>query len=648
MISVENISITFGAFELFSNVSFVINPKDRIGLVGKNGAGKTTLLMVLSGKEKPNSGNIIYQKSETIGYLPQQMKFNSHKSVWDEVQEAFAQLLSLEKAIYQLNKTLSERTDYESADYLKFMEELSDNTEQYHMLGGTNRDAESEKVLLGLGFQTKDFHRSCNQFSGGWRMRIELAKILLNQPNLLLLDEPTNHLDIESIMWLEEYLLSFQGSVLMVSHDKAFLDNISNRTIELSMGKIYDYKLPYSKFIEQRKEQRKQQMATFNNQQKMIEKTEEFIERFRYKATKAVQVQSKIKQLNKLERIEVEEEDLSHINIKFPDCPHSGKMVIEAKNISKQYGDHTVLKDLTFVFTKGEKIAFVGKNGEGKTTLSRIIVGDLDYTGYLKIGHQVKIGYFAQNQDEILDENKTVLQTLDDIAIGDIRTKLRDILGAFLFTGDDIDKKVKVLSGGERSRLAIAKLLLEPVNVLVLDEPTNHLDIHSKAILKQALKKYNGSLIIVSHDRDFLHGLTEKLFEFKNHTMKEFSGDVFDFLHQKKMIHLNELNVGKKDNQKTVTTNTSTNKQLYEQRKELEKDIRKYKNNIVKIEKDIESLEAKQTKLTTLMSQPENAENHEIFKTFNAVKRKLDDDLIKWEKLHKTLEKLEQKKNEKQ
>ena len=641
MISVENISVHFGSFELFNNVSFVINPKDRIGLIGKNGAGKTTLLKILAKKEPTETGNIVYPSGVTLGYLPQQMRFSSSKTVWQETMAAFDQIITLENEINNINEALTSRTDYESESYLKLTQDLAEKTDAFLLLGGGNIDEETEKILTGLGFLPNDFQRKCNEFSGGWRMRIELAKILLQKPNLLLLDEPTNHLDIESIQWLEDYLKNFQGAVLVVSHDKAFLDNITNRTIEISLGKIYDYKLPYSRFLEQRQEQRKQQMAAYLNQQKMIEKTEDFIERFRYKATKAVQVQSKIKQLKKLERIEVEATDISNINIKFPPCPHSGKIVLEVKNLTKKFDDNLVLDNIDFVLEKGEKVAFVGKNGEGKTTLSRILVGNLDYTGEVKIGHQVKIGYFAQNQDEILDESKTVFQTLDDIAIGDIRTKIRDILGAFLFPGDDVDKKVKVLSGGERSRLAIAKLLLEPVNLLVLDEPTNHLDIHSKEILKQALQQYDGSFILVSHDRDFLHGLTEKLYEFRNHGIKEYVGDVYDFLQSRKMEHLNELNAKKTVTRGNTSQQPSTNKLNFEQRKQREREIRKLKNKIKKTETEIEQLETVLAEITNSMAKPENATNQEIFNTFQENKIALEKLMTNWEKLHTELENME-------
>ncbi len=644
MIAVENISVHFGSFELFNTISFVINPKDRIGLVGKNGAGKTTLLKILAKKENVQFGNIVYPTDFTIGYLPQQMLFNSQKTVWQEAMEAFDRIISVENKIHQLSEALSSRTDYETESYLKLTQELSEQTDAFHLLGGSNIEEETEKILVGLGFLPTDFQRKSNAFSGGWRMRIELAKILLQNPNLLLLDEPTNHLDIESIQWLEDYLKTFKGAVMVVSHDKAFLDNVTGRTIEISLGKIYDYKLPYSRFMIQRKEQRKQQMAAYLNQQKMIEKTEEFIERFRYKATKAVQVQSKIKQLKKIDRITVETEDISNINIKFPPCPHSGKIVVEIKNLTKKFDNHLVLQNIDFVLERGEKVAFVGKNGEGKTTLSRILVGNLDYEGDLKIGHQVKIGYFAQNQDEILDENKTVFQTLDDIAVGDIRTKIRDILGAFLFQGDDVDKKVKVLSGGERSRLAIAKLLLEPVNLLILDEPTNHLDIHSKEILKQALQQYDGSFIVVSHDRDFLHGLTKKLYEFKNHGIKEYTGDVYEFLESRKLLHLNELNKPSKETQKKTISKTSENKKSFEYRKNLEREIRKIKNIITKIEKDIEHIETEQTELTKQMGKPENATNHELFNRFQENKQTLDNLMNNWEKFNADLEKLEQEK----
>lgn len=642
MISVENVSVYFGGFNLLNNISFTINSKDKIGLIGKNGAGKTTLLKILAKQDSATSGNVIYSTDITPGYLPQQMQFSSTKTVWQEATSAFRQIFKIEKKIDALTKELEKRTDYESESYIQLSQDLAEQTDTYILLGGNNIEEETEKVLTGLGFLSDDFRRKCNEFSGGWRMRIELAKILLQKPDLLLLDEPTNHLDIESIQWIEEYLKKFQGALIVVSHDKAFLDNITNRTIEISLGKIYDYKLPFSKFMVQRQEQIKQQMAAFLNQQKMIAKTEEFIERFRYKATKAVQVQSKIKQLEKLERINVEKRDISSINIKFPPCPHSGKIVIEAKNLTKKFGNHLVLNDIDFVLERGQKVAFIGKNGEGKTTFSRILTGNLEYSGELKIGHQVKIGYFAQNQDEILDENKTVFQTLDDIAVGDIRTKVRDILGAFLFSGEDIDKKVKVLSGGERSRLAIAKLLLEPVNLLILDEPTNHLDIHSKAILKQALQQYDGSFILVSHDRDFLHNLTKKLYEFKNHTIKEYTGDVYDFLHTKKINHLNELNINQKKINEKVKT--SKNKHHYEQRKELEKNIRKIKNKISKTEKEIEILEKNISIMTEKMTNPDNATNPEFFKIFQETKKNMEKLMEDWEKLNLELEKIEQKK----
>ena len=638
MISVDNISVHFGNFELFNAINFVINPKERIGLVGKNGAGKTTLLKILSKKEKVQSGNIVYPADFTIGYLPQQMPFSSRKTVWQETMEAFNKIITIENKINQINEALSTRTDYESESYLQLTQELSEQTDAFHLLGGNNINEETEKILTGLGFMPDDFYRKCRDFSGGWRMRIELSKILLKKPDLLLLDEPTNHLDIESIQWLEDYLKTFKGAVMVVSHDKAFLDNVTGRTIEISLGKIYDYKLAYSRFVIQRKEQRKQQMAAYLNQQKMIEKTEEFIERFRYKATKAVQVQSKIKQLKKLDRITVENEDISNVNIKFPPCPHSGKIVVEIKNLTKHFGNHLVLQNIDFVLEQGEKVAFIGKNGEGKTTLSRILAGNLDYEGYFKIGHQVKIGYFAQNQDDILDENKTIFETLDDIAVGDIRTKVRDILGAFLFQGDDVDKKVKVLSGGERSRLAIAKLLLEPVNLLIMDEPTNHLDIHSKEILKQALQQYDGSFIVVSHDRDFLHGLTKKLYEFKNHGIKEYTGDVFEFLQSRKMSHLNELNKQSKKNQKKEVSKHSENKKNFENRKNLEREIRKLKNKISKLEKDIEQLETEQTELTKQMEKPKNATNHELFTRFQENKQTLDNLMNTWEKFNAELE----------
>ena len=495
MISINQLTISFGGFDLFKDVSFLINSRDKIGLVGKNGAGKTTLLKAINGEQSFDKGQISVPNDTRIGYLPQQMRIKDTVSVNEEALTAFEELNKLEIEIAKANKEITSRTDYESNSYHKLIDKVTELNHQYDILGGTSKEANVEQVLLGLGFQRSDFTRPTAEFSGGWRMRIELAKLLLKKPDVLLLDEPTNHLDIESIQWLEDLLKNYPGAVVMVSHDRKFLDTVTNRTVEIILGKIYDYNVPYSKFLELRKERREQLIASYKNQQKQIQDSERFIERFRYKNTKAVQVQSRIKQLDKLDRIEIEEEDLSSMHFSFPSAPHSGKIVVETKGITKRFGDLTVFQDIDMVLEKGEKISFVGKNGEGKTTLSRIIVGEINHEGGLKIGHNVKIGYFAQNQTELLDEKKTVFETIDDIAVGEIRTKTRSILGSFLFSGEDIEKKVSVLSGGEKTRLALACMLLEPVNMLVLDEPTNHLDMLSKDILKKALLKFEGTVI---------------------------------------------------------------------------------------------------------------------------------------------------------
>jgi ATP-binding cassette subfamily F protein 3 len=513
MVSISQLTVAFGGVDLFSNISFLINPRDRIGLVGKNGAGKSTLLKIFAGLQEATSGTIVIPQNIETGYLPQQMIHQSGKTVMEETRTAFSRMLDLLRDIGLIQHEISERTDYDSAAYLDLIHRLTDLNEQYEMLGGAGMEADVEKTLIGLGFSPSDFHRQTSELSGGWRMRIELAKVLLRRPDILLLDEPTNHLDIESIQWLENFLKDFQGAVVLVSHDRAFLDNVTQRTVEISLGKIYDYKAPYTQYLDLRREFREQQMAAYRNQQKMIQDTEEFIERFRYKATKAVQVQSRIKQLDRVERIEMEDEDLSAIHVRFPAAPRSGTVVVETEALVKRYGEKVILDGIDFKIHRGEKVAFAGKNGEGKSTLSKIIMGEAAAeAGTVRTGHNVNIGYFAQNQDEIMDENLTVFQTIDRVAVGDIRTKIRDLLGAFLFRGEDVDKKVKVLSGGERSRLAMVRLLLEPYNLLLLDEPTNHLDIRSKDILKQALIKYDGTLIVVSHDRDFLEGLVSKVY----------------------------------------------------------------------------------------------------------------------------------------
>ena len=541
MISIEQLTVEFDGRRLLDNIGFLINPKDKIALVGRNGAGKSTLIKLIAGKEQPTRGSIIASSDLTIGYLPQHMIHNEGTTVMQETEKAFDRIIQLQAEIDHLTLQLTERTDFESDEYSEIIDKLSNSYEHMQIINSGNFYAEIEKNLLGLGFLRSDFDRQCSEFSGGWRMRIELAKILLQTPDILLLDEPTNHLDIESIQWLESFLATTASAILLVSHDKAFMDGVTNRTIEISLGRIYDYDVYYSKYLQLRQERHDQQVRAFENQQKMIQETEDFIDRFRSKATKAVQVQSRIKQLNKVERLEVDLEDTSRLHLKFPPAPRSGAIPVEIENLSKAYDDHVVLDHIGMIINRGEKVAFVGKNGEGKSTLIKCILDEISYTGILKLGHNVKIGYFAQNQPSLLDENLTVFETVDYVAVGDIRTRLRDILGAFMFGGDASDKRVKVLSGGERSRLAMIRLLLEPVSLLILDEPTNHLDIPSKEVLKDAIKAYDGTAIIVSHDREFLDGLVTKVYEIGNKKIREHLGGIYEFLEKKKMENLNEL-----------------------------------------------------------------------------------------------------------
>jgi ATP-binding cassette, subfamily F, member 3 len=633
MVSVQDISVSFGSFDLLTNISFLINDQDRIGLAGKNGAGKSTLLKIISGLQSPTSGVIDKSRDVSIGYLPQQMKIDDTTTVINETVTAFSELIGLSEEIEHISSEIARREDYESSEYLKLCDHLTIVEERYRMLGGANYMAEAEQTLLGLGFERKDFDRYTNELSGGWRMRIELAKILLRKPSLFLLDEPTNHLDIESIQWLETFLANYQGAVLMVSHDRAFLDNVTKRTIEISLGKIYDYKASWSKYLVLREERREQQIAAFRNQQKMIEDTEKFIERFRSKATKAIQVQSKIKQLDKVERLEVDEEDNSAVHLKFPPSPRAGTVVVEAVGLSKSYDSLNVLSEIDFKISRGEKVAFVGRNGEGKTTLSKIIIGKLDYTGSLTLGHNVKIGYFAQNQDELLDEEKTVLQTIDDVAKGDARPKVRNMLGAFLFRGDDVEKKVKVLSGGERSRLAMVRLLLEPCNLLVLDEPTNHLDMRTKDILKQALISYDGTLIVVSHDRDFLDGIVSKVYEFRNKAIKENLGGIYDFLRKKKIDNLKEIE--KKEKIKIEASGreeVSSNKQKYLEKKEYDRNLRKLKKRLEESEALIEKIEDEIKAVDKSFMEPGNySESHQLdYQNYQDLRDKLNEEMNNW------------------
>lgn len=545
MISIQNLSVEFSAKSLFDNINYVINPKDKIALVGKNGAGKSTMLKIIAGLQRPTSGSVSVPQDVTVGYLPQQMQTSDTKTVAEEVRQAFSHIEAMREELNAMTAQLSERDDYESAGYQALIDRMTSLTDRLAMEDSENHEAEMERTLMGLGFLRSDFNRPTAEFSGGWRMRIELAKLLLTHPDVLLLDEPTNHLDIESIQWLEQFLVTKAKAVVLVSHDRAFIDNVTNRTIEISLGKIYDYSVKYSKFVELRKERIEQQMRAYLNQQKQIQDTEDFIERFRYKATKSVQVQSRIKQLAKIERIEVDEVDTSRLNLKFPPAPRSGDYPVIADNIGKSYGDHKVFDGATFTIKRGEKVAFVGKNGEGKSTLVKCIMNEIPFTGSLKIGHNVKIGYFAQNQASLLDGEITVFDTIDRVAVGDIRTKIRDILGAFMFGGEASDKKVKVLSGGEKTRLAMIKLLLQPVNLLILDEPTNHLDMKTKDILKQAIKDFNGTVIVVSHDREFLDGLVEKVYEFGGGKVRECLGGIYEFLEKKKISSLQELELSK-------------------------------------------------------------------------------------------------------
>ena len=639
MFAAENLTVDFTGTPLFEDISFLINPKEKIALVGKNGAGKSTLLKIFAGLQQPSHGRVVIPKNATIGYLPQHLLVKDEKTVLEDVKSAFSKLLDTQAILDKLNNELASRTDYDSQEYNDIIEAVAMYYERLSIMGAHNMMGEIEKTLLGLGFLRTDFDRNTSEFSGGWRMRIELAKILLSHPDILLLDEPTNHLDIESIQWLEQFLASSSSALLLVSHDKAFLDAVTTRTIEISLGRIYDYKANYFKYLELRAEQREQQLRAFENQQKMIADTEDFIERFRYKATKAVQVQSRIKQLEKLQRIEVDEEDNSALRLKFPPAPHSGVLPVDIEALTKKYDSLLVLDNIDMQISRGEKVAFVGKNGEGKSTLVKCIMNEVEYSGKLKLGHGVKIGYFAQNQASLLDENLTVFETVDYAAVGDIRTKIRDILGAFMFGGAASDKKVKVLSGGERSRLAMIKLLLEPANLLILDEPTNHLDMRSKDVLKEAIRAFDGTVILVSHDRDFLDGLVNKVYEFANHKVKLHLGGIKEFLEEKKIDNLKEIE------RRAVTTeckspdNTpSENKLAYEARKELSKKIKKIERSIADTEKEIEQLENLLADIEAKFAEGNSSES--LVKEYNSNKHLLDQKLYEWEIQNEEIEQL--------
>ena len=647
MVSINNLSVEFSAKSLFDNISYVINRKDKIALVGKNGAGKSTMLKIIAGLQQPTSGTVSAPQDVTIGYLPQQMEISDTLTVIEEVRKAFSHVDEMKARLDRLNNELATRTDYESDSYQELIEQMTSLSEILAIEESENSIAEMEKTLIGLGFDRKDFNRPTSEFSGGWRMRIELAKILLQRPDVLLLDEPTNHLDIESIQWLEQFLVTKANAVVLVSHDRAFIDNVTNRTIEISLGKIYDYSVNYSKFVALRQERIEQQMRAYQNQQKQIQDTEDFIERFRYKATKSVQVQSRIKQLAKIERIEVDEVDTSHLNLRFPPAPRSGDYPVIADNVGKSYGDHQVFDGATFTIKRGEKVAFVGKNGEGKSTLVKCIMGEIPFTGNLKIGHNVKIGYFAQNQAQLLDGELTVFDTIDRVAVGDIRLKIRDILGAFMFGGEASDKKVKVLSGGEKTRLAMIRLLLEPVNLLILDEPTNHLDMKTKDILKQAIKDFNGTVIVVSHDREFLDGLVEKVYEFGGGKVRECLGGIYEFLEKKKLASLQELELSKspttgaKSSQPTASDQQKKPaepakspeprqaKLSYAEQKERDKMVRRARKKVEEAESAITEIEQQIADIETEMAS--GVYDAELVERHTSLQKKLENAMSVWE-----------------
>ena len=654
MISVEGLRVEFGIKPLFANASFVVNDKDRIALVGKNGAGKSTLLKILCGQQKPTNGTVSVPQDTTIGYLPQVMNLQDSTTVRQEAQKAFADITKMQQRLEKMNQELAERTDYESESYLALIEKYTTEHERYMMMGAENYEAEIERTLSGLGFTREDLERPTKEFSGGWRMRIELAKILLMKPDVLLLDEPTNHLDIESIQWLEQFLAQSAKAVVLVSHDRAFINNVSNRTLEISCGQIVDYKVKYDEYVVLRKERREQQLRAYENQQKEMAEMKDFIERFRYKATKAVQVQQKVKQLEKIVPIEVDEVDNSAMHLKFPPCLRSGDYPIICDEVKKAY-NHVVFDHVNLTIKRGEKVAFVGKNGEGKSTLVKCIMGEIPYEGHLKVGHNVQIGYFAQNQAQLLDESLTVFQTIDNVAKGEIRLKINDILGAFMFGGEESDKKVKVLSGGERSRLAMIRLLLEPVNLLILDEPTNHLDMASKDVLKEAIKAFDGTAIIVSHDREFLDGLVSKVYEFGGGKVREHLGGIYDFLQSKKISELNELETSVRTG-RTISPQASDNKSAgvgltadnpsttkntsYAEHKEQQKLLRKAEKAVEQSERKINDMEKRLKELDELLMKPENASNMEFVTEYTSTKKALDEEVERWETLSEELEKL--------
>ena len=651
MISVENLKVEFGVTPLFDGVSYVINKKDRIALVGKNGAGKSTMLKILAGLQHPTSGVVAMPKDITVGYLPQVMILSDQCTVMEETEKAFEHIAEMQARLERMNQELADRTDYDSDDYQQLIEKFTHENERFLMMGGTNYHAEIERTLQGLGFNRSDFDRPTSEFSGGWRMRIELAKLLLRKPDVLLLDEPTNHLDIESIQWLETFLSTRCNAVVLVSHDRAFINNVTTRTIEISCGRIYDYKVPYDEFVKLRKERREQQLRAYENQQKQIQDTEDFIERFRYKATKAVQVQSRIKQLEKIVPVEIDEEDNASLHLKFPPASRSGNYPVICDDVRKAYGEHVVFEHVTLTINRGEKVAFVGKNGEGKSTLVKCIMGEIPFDGKLTIGHNVQIGYFAQNQAQLLDENLTVFDTIDRVAVGDVRLKIRDILGAFMFGGEASDKKVKVLSGGERSRLAMIKLLLEPVNFLILDEPTNHLDMRSKDVLKDAIRDFDGTVIVVSHDREFLDGLVTKVYEFGGGEVKEHLGGIYDFLQKKKIESLNELQTSNRtlasatDRAKTETAQPSESKLSYEAQKELAKKIRKVEKCVSDCEARIEQIEAEIAALEEKMTTPEGASDMALYEQHAGKKKELDAAVNEWETASMELDELKNQTN---